>query len=501
MQTIEINNPLLARVVRARAFLLRSHPFFGNLAMRLRIREHNELRVKTMATDGTFLYWCREFLEKVSDSMLLFAVAHEVLHCALCHHTRRGTRDPLLWNIACDHVVNLLLRAAGFRPPDWAYCDPKYTGLNAEQVYRLLYEERKQQQQQQPEPTPQPGQDDQQATGSGDQDPDQEADPKGGSPGDDDEEGDEGEEQCGSNGGASSDQDSKSGSDSEDGTSGTSTEDDAPQDAGSSSEGGSAGSPTSDSSDGTPGRSGLPQSHGDPGGCGEVLDAAPSYDDTKLSEAEGEWQTYVRQAINVARKAGEGRLPGFLEEVIDTLNDPRTDWRQALREWVDYSNTKDYTWTTPNRRMFALGYITPGMVSDGLNKVAFIIDSSGSVHTEWLKKFGGEAQAALDDGAIDNAIVIFADDGIHRIEEYSKGDIIDWTVQGRGGTSFSPALGWLMENVPDLSGAVYFTDLDSTDFGPQPTFPLLWAAYGPDPNELQRLIARLPFGECIELVD
>ena len=35
-----------------------------------------------------------------------FVMAHELLHVGLSHHTRRQGRDPYLWNVACDYVIN-----------------------------------------------------------------------------------------------------------------------------------------------------------------------------------------------------------------------------------------------------------------------------------------------------------------------------------------------------------------------------------------------------------
>lgn len=35
-----------------------------------------------------------------------FVIAHELLHAGLRHDTRGGGRDPWLWNVACDYVIN-----------------------------------------------------------------------------------------------------------------------------------------------------------------------------------------------------------------------------------------------------------------------------------------------------------------------------------------------------------------------------------------------------------
>ncbi|MFF0731458.1 hypothetical protein ACFYVK_07600 [Streptomyces chartreusis] len=65
-----------------------------------------------------------------------FILAHEMLHAALRHGDRCGTRDPYLFNVACDYVINGWLREmqVGEMPQGLLY-DQEMTGLSAEEVY------------------------------------------------------------------------------------------------------------------------------------------------------------------------------------------------------------------------------------------------------------------------------------------------------------------------------------------------------------------------------
>ena len=74
-----------------------------------------------------------------------FVLAHEFLHAALQHAERLNGRHPLLWNIACDFVINdwLLEMHIGCMPNGALY-DAQFHGLSAENVYdRLLPELRR----------------------------------------------------------------------------------------------------------------------------------------------------------------------------------------------------------------------------------------------------------------------------------------------------------------------------------------------------------------------
>ncbi len=97
---------------------------------------------------------------------------------------------------------------------------------------------------------------------------------------------------------------------------------------------------------------------------------------------------------------------------------------------------------------------------------------------------------------------MFCDMQVQSTAEYVTGEMIDFTVPGRGGTAFAPAFEWFNENSPDISGLIYFTDLECDDFGPEPAYPVLWAGHS-DPLETRELHARManvPFGDCIELI-
>ena len=493
-----------ARILKARSALIMTQPFFGALAMRLIVAERKD--IKTMATDGTFLYYCRAFLDWVSDADLIFTIAHEVLHCALSHMTRRGNRRWDLWQAATDHVVNLMLQEAGFKVPEWVkYCDPRFKGLGVEEVYAILENEepkepQKDDQQNQNEQDDKDDQNQQQGSQQGDGDDEEDdAETSQDSQEDGDDEGQDDQDDTG-DGDSGDSPDSGSEEDSGDGDGDSQDGDGDASDGGN--ETGEGGEPT----EGGQGGKGTGQvkqnpSYGDnDGGCGEVLDAAPPHDKDKLDDVASEWQVYTRQAANIARRAGEGRAPGFIEEVVEELNSPQTDWRDTLRRFVDpITSTKDYSWSKLNVRQYTMGYFTPGTISDGINHVVLIIDSSYSIDYEWLRKFGGESQAALDDGAVDKITLIFADTEVKRVAEYQKGEVIDFTVPGRGGTRFAPSFEWIKENLTDVSAAVYFTDLDCTDFGEEPYFPVLWAAYDSNPIVLKQRMANVPFGEIVEL--
>jgi len=123
------------KLTKARVQLLLSHPFFAALALRLQLEEKT---IKTMATDGRSIYYSPSFVDSLTPAELQGVLAHEVLHCALGHHCRRGDRTPTRWNHACDYAINPLLIENGFELPAGGLLSPEFRGLSAEEIYSRL---------------------------------------------------------------------------------------------------------------------------------------------------------------------------------------------------------------------------------------------------------------------------------------------------------------------------------------------------------------------------
>ena len=112
-------------------------PFFAALALFARVLLRDDL--PTAATDGRDIFWNPEFLDSLSRDELDAVMLHEVLHAALLHVPRRGARNPRLWNVAADIVVNGIVAAQkGMALPAGALRDKKLEGFSVEEVYELL---------------------------------------------------------------------------------------------------------------------------------------------------------------------------------------------------------------------------------------------------------------------------------------------------------------------------------------------------------------------------
>lgn len=125
-------------ITQARTRLLVSHPFFGAIALGLKLVETTE--VPTMATDGRSLLFNPDFIEKRGVVETTGVLAHEVMHVVFKHHLRRAHRDPMKYNVAADYAVNATINTI-FTLPDDHLFDAKYINWSTENIYADLPDE------------------------------------------------------------------------------------------------------------------------------------------------------------------------------------------------------------------------------------------------------------------------------------------------------------------------------------------------------------------------
>jgi predicted metal-dependent peptidase len=75
----------------------------------------------------------------LSEAEWTWALAHQVLHAAFRHGSRRGDRHPVVWNLACCHAADNFLHTMklGAPPRNWPV-DTAFAGKPEEEVYDLL---------------------------------------------------------------------------------------------------------------------------------------------------------------------------------------------------------------------------------------------------------------------------------------------------------------------------------------------------------------------------
>ena len=437
MMVARVQTESARRVSDCVTALLREQPFFGSLALRLPIRA--DASRETVASDGREIRYSPRWIADTDAHVIETAMARVVLACALKHHTRRGARDPERWQRASQLVTHGLLKDAGFTlPPDAEAWD----SISVEQAYDRL-----------PEPEPDDGDGDGNA-------------PSG----------------AADSGLPDSQPSSHSGSDDDSGGSGDSD----PKDG--------DGQDADSGADASPSR--------DPAGTGEVMDApagggesgaAPS--PANIAEEEQAWDEAMHQTASLAK--AQGKLPGAVEDTVRGAHSSTVDWRTLLRRYMTDAAKRDYSWSLPNRRFIDSGLNLPSIRSEGIDTIAVIVDTSGSLPAATLAAFWAEVREIATELQPERVILLQVDAAVQDAAEYAGADLPDEiAIKGRGGTDFRPGFAWLEENDIQPGVCLYLTDMLCSSYPEtEPAFDVVWANYAEPPGDWNRE----PWGERIQI--
>ncbi|MCC7064399.1 MAG: peptidase [Planctomycetes bacterium] len=136
--------PTMSVAMQARQWFLSSYPLLGALARSFELVEDPELcsrfDIAVAAIDEVAQVVYVSPRAGLQLEQAKFVLAHEYLHVGLRHLDRRRGRDPYLWNIACDFVINgwLLEMRVGAPPSFGMLHDPALAGQSAEEIYDRL---------------------------------------------------------------------------------------------------------------------------------------------------------------------------------------------------------------------------------------------------------------------------------------------------------------------------------------------------------------------------
>lgn len=155
-----------ARIIvnRAVVWVMVNRGFYARLLSNLNIYGSSKIDPPTMCTNGTNIVYHPDFvLEQIEaagslsrgEEAIRFVICHELLHCVGDHMGRRGTRDPFVWNVACDYAINPILNTEVGSGINWpifpkghkdegqrmGLYEEKYEGMSAEEIYDILMEE------------------------------------------------------------------------------------------------------------------------------------------------------------------------------------------------------------------------------------------------------------------------------------------------------------------------------------------------------------------------
>jgi len=95
-------------------------------------------KIPTAGTNGADLMINPEWFAALEANEQMGLLAHEAWHIAFDHIPRSTNYNKMQYNIAADHVINLMLLRSGFVLPAGGLADSQYLDMSTEEVYKLL---------------------------------------------------------------------------------------------------------------------------------------------------------------------------------------------------------------------------------------------------------------------------------------------------------------------------------------------------------------------------
>ena len=385
----------------SRHVLLTKYPFIGSIALRMDLVPVRDVRVRTACTDGNCVYFDSAFLSSLSNEERIFVLAHEVWHAVLLHLTRRGNRNPTLFNIATDKEVNYLLKEDGLTPPaDLCFPEGDEVGKCAEEIYEMLLKKQKKQQKQKNQSGGAGGQQGQSGASSKNS---QKQNGKNGSSSSSDQPNgnDEGNENdsSGNPDGELKGQFDKHIYDSDDPTK----------------QNGNGNQPNGNGKDGEDGPTSakITDKYGEVGLDSDFQPSVPKGFADRMRE------TVISEAQRVEKM--KGNVPAHVKELVKKFMTPEIKWQEVLAQFVTRAyNSGNRSWIPPNRRHIHNDVYLQSRQSSKI-RLAVGIDTSGSTYGD-RGKFLGE---------LNSLVKSFGNFDLHIIEcdaEVADAETLGWRI-------------------------------------------------------------------------
>ena len=478
--------------------MLVKYPFFGSVVASVGYKENKD--IQTVGTDGETIYYNPEYLEGLSVEEQTFIFAHEVCHIAFNHILRSEGKNPELWHIATDGVINQFLKRDGLKMAPGVVDMAEAINYDAEQLYEKLLQEKQQRQQQQQNgqgnsqskqgnhqqsqqqssgssqgENGQQQSQSQQQTGDSQNQEDQKQNSGAGQSGDEQQ---QSQQQNSSNSGNSQEQDKQSQEQSGGGSGKNSQEEDkSKQDVGHDTHSmwEQAVKKHKEQREKTDKKESL-------------LDKLLGKDKEKTElekkqeelESMGEKDAFKKNLEDKKKQLEE------LKEVISkqasqagtstnrdirTVNDigtakPIIDWRYVLREAIKY----DVDWSYKNATLED-GVVTANLEEQPMPETEIVLDTSGSINEVLLKNFLRECKNILQHTKLKVGCFDTEFYGFHEIR--TEEDIEKMRLEGGGGTNFVVAVGAFSRRVENK---IIFTD--GKDSMPDMPLDAIWIVFG-----------------------
>lgn len=205
------------------------------------------------------------------------------------------------------------------------------------------------------------------------------------------------------------------------------------------------------------------EGEGSGGGDGEGDQEGKQGKKPVLSDAEREQikQEIKEAMLTAAQTSGAGNLPAGVKRLIDTMTDPKLNWRELIAQEIEACFKNDYSFTRPNKRGAHIDAILPGMIPGQKIDVVVMSDCSGSMTDEMLRDQHAEVKGIMQSFEDFELHVATFDTKVYNFQTFTPENIDeldDYQYNGGGGTEFMCVWDYLKDRDIMPKKLIIFTD-------------------------------------------
>jgi predicted metal-dependent peptidase len=131
-------SPVTEKLAKARTRVVMRSPFFASVLLGMDLKIDASLKPPTAATNGTSVFIHPDAITRWSVEEVCGVLVHEVMHVAMLHPWRKGSRNHKKANHAMDYAINPIIAEAGFALPPEGLDGTPYKGKSFEEIYNIL---------------------------------------------------------------------------------------------------------------------------------------------------------------------------------------------------------------------------------------------------------------------------------------------------------------------------------------------------------------------------
>jgi predicted metal-dependent peptidase len=200
----------------------------------------------------------------------------------------------------------------------------------------------------------------------------------------------------------------------------------------------------------------------------DVTGSGGQEEDT-LEDRQRKLQKVAIEAMNLKKMLNGGKAgsdTSMLEHFVETLRNPRIDWRTLLSRNISSLFRSDRSWSRINRRRLDSRTVLPGLGEQPTVDIMVAMDTSGSISDAMLQDFISEVAGILGIYKQFKLRLCCWDTQVHNVQEYDFERVRElrnpssYKIVGRGGTTTSCIWEYMKQHRIKPKQLIIFTDYD-----------------------------------------